>query len=257
MFSATNCFKLNYCGFLPALQGSSDRTSITQRFNLYWRDSVMLTGLVTAVVGVVAALFQGALLLGIFLTVSACVIGFGSYYVSRYAELQEMKKQLSDLKNINTNLDTQLTTFFEHNGVLESSVSNLKESLERRSFELGETSRQFESFKCTHEDLARANAHLQMLLATLSSLTLDLEKAQSKINLANTTAAGLHTNIEVETLHLQKIRNQISLEVLKLERISTILEERAAEFPNLASVVEALKQLSASSLLAQNGQITQ
>ena len=235
-----NLCSMSCCSWVPTLISCADPIPFSQRVSLYWRDSVMLTGLVIAVVGAVAAFFQGAFLLGVVLTVASAVIGFGSHYVSRYAELEEMKKQLAALQLLNTNLDGKLAGFTAANEDLENSVAALNSSLRVMSDDREEALRLHAELKISDQHLAKALDQLHRLQPELRIITAEIDKAQAKVHAAISVESDIQASIITKTEHLGSILIQIESQTRRLEAVTARLEQHIDSLPEV--VADAFRQ---------------
>ncbi len=221
--------------FLPALISSSDDTTFADRFTLYWRDSVMLSGIVITIITTVAAIFQGALFLAL---ISACVTGiisFGAHYVRRYAELKEMEDQLKklqaeteNLSTLNNNLQKANAGYQEQNGVLSTLILQFQEQLQARAEELAETSRQFEEFKAGNQYLRETS---DMLAKRRCELDQTADRLRSLLDQYNQIQGRLESAEE----RLRQTQEAI-------EKNSNRLEASANRFESLESFVQRLGQ---------------
>jgi chromosome segregation ATPase len=252
MKSIANHLGVSFCSmtcldFLPALIGSSDNTSFSDRFSMYWRDSVMLAGIVITVITTVAAIFQGALFLAF---VSGCIAGiltFGAHYVSRYAELKEMEDQLKKLQkettrleSLNhvlgvalTNLQGENSTYHTQNGELRASISQFQEQLHTRALELQETSRQFEEFKA-------GNHHLRETSDMLKERRAELDQTTDRLGTLSADYHRIQGSLASDAARLHQIQEAIARDSKRLEGSATRFERLESVAQRLGQYVESL-----------------
>lgn len=240
---------------MPALISCSDPTPFNQRVSLYWRDSVMLAGLVIAVVGAVAAFFQGAFFLGLILTAASAVIGFGSHYVSRYAELEEMKKQLASLQLLNTSLDGKLDEFTTANSNLENSVAALNNSISDITRDRDATAQLLADLKVADKHLATALQQFYQLQPELRTIQAEIAASQARVQDAISVESGIQASIVAKTEHLETILREIDTQTSRLAAVSDRLEQQVESLPE--TVIDAFRhsrvdpnQVSGSSSIA-------
>ncbi|MBM3193921.1 MAG: hypothetical protein FJZ59_06810 [Chlamydiae bacterium] len=243
---------VNFCSmpcldFLPTLIGSSDNTSFAERFSIYWRDAIMLTGIVITIITTVAAIFQGALFFATISLAVAGILSFGAHYVSRYAELQEMEQQLQLLQNetkrlsyLNNELQTSLDgfqkenlTFTTQNEELRAALLNFKAQLEQRAHELQETKRQFEEFKAGNEHL-RQTSHL------LSTARKELDETSHKLTEISIAYGRIQGQLTSDTQALQRIQVLLAKDAERLATSATRFEALEAAVTRLGQYVESL-----------------
>lgn len=70
------------------------------RFEINWRDNIMLYGLISSIFGIVFSVVQGlTIFVGLF-TVIAVTISIGMYYVSCYSKLRPLEHQVVALERV-------------------------------------------------------------------------------------------------------------------------------------------------------------
>lgn len=190
----------------------------------YWRDTAMLTGLAVAITGIALAVFQGALFFATLFFLSTLTIGFGAYYVSRYAELAEMREQLTILEQTNTSLtntatelDSELSDFRTQNDHLEKLNTSLHSSL-------GQARTEFQNFRNANKDLVRAQAQLKEYLDTLGKVSLQLKNRQKSLRKAMIDESRIRLRIKTEVKRLHRISRTV-------QTATTALSSRIAHIP--------------------------
>lgn len=243
---------VNFCSmpcinFLPSLISSTDNTSFAERFSIYWRDSIMLTGIVISIITAVAAIFQGAFFLAFVSASLAGILSFGAYYVSRYAELTEMEAQLQKLQaetkrltELSDSLQDSLHslgrenhTFTTQNEELRSSLADFRTQLEAGACRLEETKREFEEFK-------QGNEHLRETSTMLSKTRKELDESNDRLRQIAVEYAVIQGQLRSDTASLHRIQQQIEDSSRRLAASAERFEALEAVAQRLGQYVDAL-----------------
>lgn len=208
------------------------------KFSLYWRDNVMLVGLIASIVGFVASIFaKSAFFICLFL-ITTGVLLFGMYYVSRYAELKEMEEQLKDLKeqigilkDLNAKLDFSIQTFQVEVSTLQLTHISMVQTLE-------EERKEFIHFK-------NANHHLESILEQYNynlqrnaEITRALEQLTDSLWDLRTEERCVQESIRHETECLTRIRQQIETEISGLQDVAQTLKTAARTQENFNVIID-------------------
>lgn len=197
-----------------------DQPAPILRFTLYWRDNVVLLGLIAMIVGIATSVFFGAMFFAALFAVGALVLLFSLYYVSRYSELKSFQDQL-----------TQLST--EVQGLREIKLG-LEASVQRLNGEVGDLRTVNVELRTTKDGFAAEVVNLKDQIQLLHNLDKTLADTQAKYNVTLNAYKGLledmrQTNAELaplkvqvehlrgELVHLTAIRESMQLTAQRLE----------------------------------------
>lgn len=201
-----------------AVSSDFERTSpLWDRCDLYWRDNVMLVGLVLDIIALAYAIFIGSVFFICVTVVLAIIILFAMYYVSRYAEQRAMEVQINDLtQNVRT-----LTGNTEEQTRITRLAQSQLETLETQNRQLASTAQdltgQLENLREADKRLANAEIQLQSVVGQVKMATDQLTSLMEQDRV-------LRENIKKETDRLIAIERKFAGHVDRLGTVSERLE---------------------------------
>lgn len=208
----------------------------------------MLAGLVTAIIGIFFTFLQGAFFTAGLLLIISTVICFGSYYVSRYAELKEMEEQLLSLKATNR--------------LLTGSVETLKKQIDELDITKASLERSATELEGTLDSLKKSQPNLFAALEQLHRITPVLEANEKRVNELLVQQATLSGSLTSETERLNLVRQDIELEVRQLHEIRIAIEAEVEKLkrvtpaaPNQFNAETSTRDLFHHNTIAQNDRI--
>lgn len=235
------------------LQDFEIPSPVFNRFSLYWRDNVMLAGLIASIVGLAGAIITGSMLFSSLYLITSAVILFGMYYVSRYAEMKEMSEQLaafreqvaalteqvdflrnevdrfqSEVDRLNREI-THFEELLEKFGLRISELTSIKEGLERVQSSLensverlhtdvGRLNNDLEQIRAEFAFFRNIHQHHEEVLTQYRAVLRELQEAQAKF-------ADIQKQIEINLIKDAFIKESIRIEVERLQAVSKKLED--------------------------------
>jgi chromosome segregation ATPase len=221
-----------------------------------YRKLIIISMIAISLIAAAVSFFKGFITLGILLILTSETLSISKKYLEKYDLLkrtqsvfQELRGQTSNLIKENEELKTEVLKFHDENMKLEANLANLNLLLEKSKDTLDEYKKEFEDFKASNQNLQAANDQLKIQLSLLSGITLEIQSAQTKLNLILVEETRISTLLQKETHELETIRSGIQKEVECLSKISANLKSQVDSYPNLKEIVEAIERISASSLV--------
>jgi len=176
----------------------------------------MLGGLVTIVTAIFFAVLQGAFFIAGLLVFISGVNCFGSYYVSRYAELKEMEEQLLSLKATNKLLIGNADD-------LKATNTSLSETAQKLSSSLDSLSTSEPKLAQALDQLLRITPVLEANEKRVQTLLLQEAELKGTLNMETDRLKRVHQDIQSEVTQLTAIRASIATEVFNLKEITSRL----------------------------------
>lgn len=189
------------------------------RCTIYWRDNVMLFGLVVDIIGFIWAMVTGSTFFIFFTLIIAGILMFAMYYVSRYAELREMDVQLASLNREvraqalnNVTLNGYLVDFHSQNKQLGLTADQLTHTAEQAREQL--------------ENLRNSNVQLALAERQLQQVSQELVERATALRMVDHDLAKNREDLRQVIEELATERKCISQEVRHLRNVSRTLGQQ-------------------------------
>jgi predicted nucleic acid-binding Zn-ribbon protein len=140
-------------------------------------------------------------------------MAMGEYYMCSYRDYYDLRQQIDGLEVVRRGLEEENRIFSQNNENLSKNIQDLQETMKTQFPGLLEAQRD----------------HLEKLAAA--------QQEQARLT---SDSAALKDLIATETGHLKEIREQISGDVGLLKNVSKILQEQAAQFPDLLNSLASI-----------------
>src|SRR3989304_884664 len=234
---------------------------LLKRINCNWRNSVMLSGLVIAVIGVAASILASAPFTAVAFGAVSIVIFFGAYFVNESVSkafqqtvsdingrITDLEKVNADLQNTNVQLTTRANDLSATNADLSKRVADLRQALKifkeevsafaEQNFTLG---KHIGAFTEEVSELDVKNAKLEQLTKGFDD-TFDqnvLELSQ-QILLAQTASKGIFDFLQKQNTYLG---SQLTTLQSSLEKITQLDADISKKIARLAEEKTKLDQV--------------
>ncbi len=206
---------------------------LVKRVTENWQVAVMLSGVVFAVIGAVAAIFAGSAFLALSFLVLGGISALGAFYMHQFVILKGLEKTAEELTLERERLTLATQALQQENNVLIQTNQNLVNTNAALEETTGQLQRETAALNGHNETLKNTNTHLETTCTELQGANENLKMQMAEL----TTQIG---QLQASSLH---IRDQIVLFQGSNQQFGGHLSHLNESVKNIESQITSSKRL--------------